>query len=136
MSRPSTFSSIGRDCHGEKDLALLESSHGPLLPNQTVVRFAGSLVVGEAVERYRGASDRTPGTVITPLESVSYLGADSPEMKLLVTTNLSAGGDSGAPLLDRDGRMVGMLVAGDGATKSLDIPMETIRETFINTFAP
>lgn len=125
-----------RERHCEKDLALIESVHGPLLPNPTVVRFAGSLLSGDTIERYRGVSDRTPGKVIAPQESLSYLGGDAPAMNLLVTTNVSAGGDSGAPVLDGEGRIVGMLVAGDGSTKSFAIPIETIRETFINAFTP
>jgi hypothetical protein len=124
--------------HCDVDLALVESARGPLLPNGSVVRFAGSLKPGEAIERYRGPSDRTPGTVLTPLEEMRlpYLGDDSPEMRMLVTTNVSAGGDSGAPILDSQGRIVGMLVAGDGQTRSLAIPTETIRENFINRFTP
>lgn len=125
-----------RERRCDVDLALLESTHGPLVPNAAVVRFAGSLAAGDAIERYRGASDRTPGKVIAPRESLAYLGDDSPAMKLLVTTHVSAGGDSGAPILDSQGRIVGMLVAGDGETRSFAIPVETIRETFINSFAP
>jgi hypothetical protein len=67
---------------------------------------------------------------------MSYLGDEQRKMRLMVTTNVAAGGDSGAAILDGQGRIVGLLVAGDGATQSLAIPTETIRETFINRFAP
>lgn len=122
--------------HCDVDLALLEPERGAILPNRSVIRFAGSLEVGEAIERFRGAGDRTPGKVVAPLESLSYLGDQTGAMRLLVTTNVSSGGDSGAPILDSAGRIVGLLVAGDGATKSLAIPSETIRATFIQRFAP
>lgn len=125
---------IERRC--EVDLVLLEPARGPMLPNTSVVRFAGSLEVGEPIERYRGRSDRTPGKVISPSKRESYLGGEQRAMRVLVTTNVSAGGDSGAPILDGQGRIVGILVAGDGATKSLSIPTETMRETFINRFTP
>jgi hypothetical protein len=122
--------------HCDVDLALLEPEQGAILPNSSVIRFAGSLEVGEAIERFRGTGDRTPGKVLAPLESLSYLGDQTSTMRLLVTTNVSSGGDSGAPILDSAGRIVGLLVAGDGVTKSLAIPSETIRSTFIHRFAP
>lgn len=125
---------VERRC--DVDLALLEPAAGAILPNASVIRFAGSLEAGEAIERVRGAGDRTPGKVIAPLERVSYLGDGSEPMRLLVTTNVSSSGDSGAPILDKDQRIVGLLVAGDGESKSLSIPSETIREAFINRFAP
>lgn len=125
---------VERRC--DVDLALLEPAAGAILPNTSVIRFAGSLEAGEAIERFRGAGDRTPGKVITPLERVSYLGDGSEPMRLLVTTNVSSSGDSGAPILDKEQRIVGLLVAGDGESKSLSIPSETIREAFINRFAP
>jgi S1-C subfamily serine protease len=122
--------------HCNVDLALLEPARGPILPNGSIVRFAGSLEPGEAIERYRGASDRTPGKVITPIDSLAYLGDPNKKIRVLVTSNVSSGGDSGAPILDGQGRIVGLLVAGDGSSKSLAIPTETIREAFINRFAP
>jgi S1-C subfamily serine protease len=125
---------VERRC--DVDLLLLQPARGPILPNAVVVRFAGSLAKGDPIERYRGESDRTPGTVISPSVSMSYLGDEQRKMRLLVTTNVAAGGDSGAAILDGQGRIVGLLVAGDGATQSLAIPTETIRETFINRFAP
>ena len=125
---------VERRC--DVDLLLLQPARGPILPNGVVVRVAGSLAAGDPIERYRGESDRTPGTVISPSTSMSYLGDEQRKMRLLVTTNVASGGDSGAAILDAQGRIVGLLVAGDGATRSLAIPIETVRETFINRFAP
>ncbi|MGE0592507.1 MAG: TIR domain-containing protein [Vicinamibacterales bacterium] len=125
---------VARRC--DVDLVLLEPAAGLMRPNTTVVRFAGSLAVGDAIERYRSVSDRTPGRVLAIREASRYLGNDGPTLELLATTHVSAGGDSGAPILDDGGRVVGMLVAGDGATKSLAIPTETMRTTFIEAFTP
>jgi TIR domain/Trypsin-like peptidase domain len=122
---------VGRQC--DVDAVLLEPAGGPILPNGSVIRLAGSLKVGEAIERYRNAGDRTPGTVIATSERVPYM-PDVPARAMLVTTNVTSGGDSGAPVRDAEGRIVGMIVAG-GADRSLATPIETLRQAFITRFA-
>lgn len=122
---------VARKC--DVDAVLLEPGGGPIQPNGSVIRLAGSLKVGEAIERYRTAGDRTPGTVIATSERVPYM-PDVPARAMLVTTNVTSGGDSGAPVRDAEGRIVGMIVAG-GADRSLATPIETLREAFITRFA-
>jgi len=60
----------------------------------------------------------------------------SPPQTLLWTTDLAVAGDSGAPIPDVQGRVVGMLAAGRTGpeAQSISIPVETIRSSFFEDF--
>ena len=106
-----------------------------LRPNPKIyvlpTRNAGSLKIGEEVELYRGPNFTTKGTVTRKSVEASIEGAHGTEshQDLLETTSMASPGDSGAPVIDRAGRIVGILYAGS-RDKSLIIPIERIMSAF------
>lgn len=114
-------------------LALLEAVGDAPGGPRPVTRNAGSLKIGERVERYLSPADRTPGTVVAFKQDFS-MEADS-HFPALVTTDISGAGDAGAPVLDSDGRIVAVVVGGRAAGgESYSIPVESIKIAFQDAF--
>src|SRR5215211_366554 len=96
----------------------------PLAEHPMNVRPAGSLAIGEAVELYRSPKYTTHGRVLRKFVKVDLSGAHGIETqeRLLETTNISASGDSGAPVVDGQKQVVGMLYGGSDEA-SLTVPI-------------
>jgi hypothetical protein len=109
--------------------SFLKLKEAGLIRLPTPIRLSSSLTVNEAVERFLGSHDRTPGRVLK-LRSESGGGGFG---GMLVTTKISSGGDAGAPVLDQQGRIVAMVVGGS-ANETLSIPVETLKLNFIEAF--
>ena len=109
------------------------------LPQQVLpVRNSSSLKVGDSVERYLAPQDKTPGEVLEVGATRKIrLGGTSPIIlkNALITTNISAVGDAGAPVLDTEGRVVAM-VYGASRTETVSIPIEDIKISFPEAFSP
>lgn len=110
-------------------LVLLERPEGldPGPPRR--IRNALSLEPDDRVERYLSATDRTPGRVL----EVGVAAEGLPLSRALLTTDISAPGDAGAPVLDADGSLVAIVIGGrQGRTYSM--PIETVRIGFPAAF--
>jgi len=92
------------------------------------VRIAGTLQPGDKVVRYLSESDRAPGTVKQVFGEMTVHGADGPMKlnRLLITTMIAGPGDSGAPVLDADGHVVG-IVFGASETETASIMIEDVK---------
>jgi len=100
------------------------------------VRSAGSLQVGEAVERYLGPNDRVPGTVTKLYHELEVTGSGGRSVRLkrlLVTTQIAGPGDSGAPITDAKGRVVAMLY-GASNVETIGIMIEDIKAGLTEAF--
>lgn len=98
-------------------------------PPQLRIRNAMSLRPGDEVERYLSSTDRTPGEVLE-------VGVDAPQLRLrraLVTTNISGPGQAGAPVLDADGRLIGIVIGAD-KDRTFVMPIETVKIAFPSAF--
>ena len=115
-------------------LLQLEGSTRP--SDEVRVRLAHSLQVGDTVVRYLSRADRASGLVReVNAERDIYKSADESITlrDALVTSDISGPGDSGAPVLDEDGRVVGM-VLGAGQTETISIPIERIKAAYPEAF--
>ena len=109
---------------------------GPLQEHPMSPRPAGGLQIGDAVELYRGPKYTSRGTVQATSVEREITGVKrgrETREDLLETTNIAAAGDSGAPVLDSEGRVVGMLYAGS-RDSSIVIPIEQIMAAFPEAF--
>jgi hypothetical protein len=106
-----------------------------LVAHSMRTRTVGSLAIGESVELYRAPNYTARGKVLRKFVDVEVAGARGTESRkgLLETTSIAAAGDSGAPVIDRDGRVVGILYAGSNET-SLIVPIEQIMSEFPAAF--
>jgi len=104
--------------------------------HDVAVRNAGSLQVGEAVERYLGPNDRAPGKV-TKLYGQANIpgerGATRSKDRLLFTTQIAGPGDSGAPIVDSKGSVVAMLY-GASQVETIGIMIEDIKAGLAEAF--
>jgi hypothetical protein len=107
----------------------------PLRGHPMHVRPTGSLGIGDTVQLYRGPNYTTPGKVIRMSVKMDLSGAHGIETqeRLLESTNISSAGDSGAPVVDGEKRVVGMLYAGSTEV-SLAVPIELIMSEFPDAF--
>lgn len=112
-----------------KNIAILQISDFDAQIEPVAIRLSTSLQVGDAVSRYASATDITPGTVRAVGET-RQVGLDSAgnsvSFSALITSNISPEGDAGAPVIDADGRVVGV-VYGRSATETIVFPIEAIR---------
>ncbi len=100
-----------------------ESSRFPKIP----IRKAASLVVGEAVVRFLGESDQAPGTIVQVPHRMHFVwGLQS----YFTTTDITDGGDSGSPVIEEDGRVVGMVIGGS-ESGSIVVPIDRIKESLL-----
>ena len=99
------------------------------------IRPTGSLAIGETIELYRGSNYTTSGKVLRKSVDVDISGAHGKETHngLLETTKISTPGDSGAPVIDLEKRVVGMLYAGSSSA-SVIVPIELIMSAFPEAF--
>jgi len=99
------------------------------------VRIAATLQPGEPVQRYLSDSDRAPGTVKQLFGEMTVHGNDGPVKvnRLLITTQIAGPGDSGAPVLDARGNIVG-LVYGASQTETVSIMIEDVKASFSEAF--
>lgn len=117
------------------DVTLLKLIGTPLVPRDVAIRVSGSLQPGEKVARYVGPNDTTPGSV-KELYAQRDVWAETGTRKmsrLLVTTEIAGFGDSGSPVIDSEGKIVGMLY-GASNTETICIPIEDIKASFLEAF--
>jgi hypothetical protein len=97
------------------------------------IRGSGSLDTDERIERYLGPQDRTPGKVLAVGEE--RMVGDKTIRNALITTDIAGPGDAGAPVIDGQGAVVGM-VYGGGRTgePTISIPIEDIKASFLDAF--
>jgi len=114
-------------------LLKLRSSAGQRYPFP--VRIAATLQPGEPVQRYLTDSDRAPGTVKQLFGELTVHGNDGSVKvdRLLITTQIAGPGDSGAPVLDARGNIVG-LVYGASQTDTVSIMIEDVKASFPEAF--
>jgi hypothetical protein len=103
-------------------------------PSKFAIRNAQSLRKGEKVTAHLGSSQSAPGEVIQTGVTVAIpsYGAVS---NLVVTTSLGTQGEGGAPLLDEQQRVIGMLFANN-RTMTFAITIEDLRREFPRAFPP
>lgn len=115
---------------------LLRIEDKSIPPEALPIRVSKSLHRGNRVERYLGPHDRTPGKVLE-------VGVKRRELLYgkifiaLITTAISGFGDKGAPVIDSEGRVVGMVVELDykgRVKKTISIPIENIKANFPEAF--
>jgi hypothetical protein len=110
-------------------VALLKLRKTGLLPHSAPIRLSISLQPNEAVERFIGPGDRTPGRVLEVNAQGKWQGLNG----VLVTTKISFAGDAGAPVIDAQGRIVAMVLGGS-VKETLSIPIEHIKLLFPEAF--
>lgn len=104
-------------------------------PRRTyATRNAQSLEVGDEVRAYVGTEQETPGEVLET-GATRNVPSYGPVNNLVVATGLGVEGEGGAPLLDAEDKVVGMLFAGS-AERALAIPIEDLRSEFPTAFPP
>lgn len=96
------------------------------------IRISSSLKQGDEVERYLGPNDIAPGTVLEVGASRKIEYSDV--RNALVTTPISSPGDTGAPVIDREGRVVAMIYGGSN-TATISIAIEDIKLSFPEAFS-
>lgn len=106
------------------------------VPRDVGIRVSGSLQPGEKVARYVGPNDTTPGSVkeLYGQRDVQTESGMRKMARLLITTEIAGFGDSGAPVIDSEGRIVGMLF-GASPTEAICIPIEDIKASFLDAFS-
>jgi S1-C subfamily serine protease len=124
-SHPATV--VGRD--PETDLALVKVDTPELRVAEQ--RAKGSLLVGDSVVALGMGGDSrhwvTAG-VVSSLGGLVTTGA-GPKRAGLITTDTVVGADApGGALLDRDGRLVGILTAEAGSQLGIAVPIEVVRD--------
>jgi len=99
------------------------------------IRIAATLQPGESVERYLSSSDRAPGTVTKVFAEMEVHGAEEPVRleRLLLTSMIAGPGDSGAPVLDAQGRVVGLVYAAS-QTETVSLMIEDVKASFAEAF--
>lgn|SRR5690348_910129 len=117
------------------EVTLLRLVGVPLVARDLPIRLSGSLQPGEKVARYIGPDDTTPGTVkeIYGQRPIAFDSGTRTLTRLLIATEIAGIGDSGAPVIDSEGRIVGM-VFGASNTEAICIPIEDIKASFFDAF--
>lgn len=118
------------------ELVLLQLKDRPLVAMPFTVRIAATLKTGDNIERYIAGNDRAPGQVKEIFASMTVHGGEAKPAKLdrlLRTTHISGPGDSGAPVLDAEGRVVG-LVYGGSETETVSLMIEDVKASFPEAF--
>ena len=110
-------------------IAILKIDNFDAVIEPVTIRLSTSLQVGDSITRVASATDMTPGKVLEVNVSRAVCcdatGA-SITIPPLVTTRISFGGDAGAPVVDSEGRVVGV-VHSSSVNESIIYPIEQIR---------
>jgi S1-C subfamily serine protease len=110
---------------------------GTNIPQQVLpIRISSSLQVGDRVERYLAPYDRTPGKVLKLGATQEIWVSSSSKSTIhnaLITTSILGPGDTGAPVVDTEGRVVAMGYGGN-QTQTISIPIEDIKINFPEAF--
>ena len=116
-------------------VALLRLTEGDYVAGPIVVRTSVSLAQGDAIEALLGEHQISPGRVneINGQRTVLTGQDESVSSQFLVSTRIFTAGDAGAPVLDSEGRLVGMAY-GSSQVESLSVPVEAIRLAFPDAF--
>jgi hypothetical protein len=91
------------------------------------VRSAKSLEIGDRVAKYIDSNYKEYGAVVKVDVMEKTFGWNTPIVvqRALITTSISSSGDGGAPVIDENNKVVGMIYAGDNS-KTISIPIEDI----------
>lgn len=119
-----------------REVILLRPLDSPMQPRPFSIRLASSLRPGEPVERYLGPTDRTPGTVKEVFAAREVWGEGDQPLRLrnlLITTRIAGPGDSGAPVLDSEGRLVGLLF-GASREETISLMIDDVKVSFPEAF--
>jgi hypothetical protein len=93
-------------------VALVEIAEGVRPSNDRIDGWAGEVKIGDTVTMIGRTSKSVSGKVTRTAASFPFLAADGQTMEVtIVTERISSAGDGGAPVLDANNRLVGMLVA-------------------------
>ena len=116
-------------------VVLLELRSAPGRRFPFPVRIAATLQPGDKVVRYLSESDRAPGSVKQVFGEMTVHGAEGPMKldRLLVTTMIAGPGDSGAPVLDAGGSVVGLVIAAS-QTETASIMIEDVKASLPEAF--
>jgi hypothetical protein len=109
-------------------LALVEVPPGLRVGNGDIKLWAPSVNAGDQVSLIGRTSKMRTGKVrdVHFSARIETPGTDSlPSTDLILTERISLAGDSGAPVLDSEGRLVGMLIAGSDSA-SVVLPLKPI----------
>ena len=112
-------------------VSVLILANKPIGKPPTPIRVSNSLSANEAVDRYLGPNDVSPGRVLEKGKEIKV--GETTLRNALLTTDFSGPGDAGAPVLDKQGKVVAM-VYGAGGGKSISIPIEDIKASFFGEF--
>jgi S1-C subfamily serine protease len=122
---------------GSGEVLLLRLSGRPLqqYSHSLPIRIAATLEPEEHVERYLSPTDRAPGQVKQLFATRDITTGDGQVRlsRLLVTTMIAGPGDSGAPVVDAAGRVVG-LIYGASQTETVSLMIEDIKAYFSEAF--
>jgi Alphavirus core protein len=116
---------------------LLKLTETSIVGHKAPIRFSPSLQPGDQVERYLGTDDRRPGKVLDPRgqELFKFESGRTIVINLLVTTGIAVAGESGAPVVDTQGRIVAMVYGGNPSlNKTVSIVIEDIKNSFPEAF--
>lgn len=127
---------VDRGGYVPEDIALLQLTDIDPPRVELPIRLSSSLKPQDFVERYITPHDRTSGTVLeVSVQREVKSGADQTVTvdRALTTTVIATFTDAGAPVLDSDGYVVGM-VYGSSQRETVSIAIDWIKASFSQAF--
>ena len=117
------------------EVLLLRLKDSPSHPSPFPIRIAATLEIGESVERYLASNDRAPGKVKKLFAEMDVHNGERMVRlrRLLLTTMIAGPGDSGAPVVDVRGQVVG-LIYGASQTETISLMIEDVKASFPEAF--
>jgi hypothetical protein len=118
-----------------KEVLLLRLKDPPDRRMPFPTRIAATLQPNESVERYLTPNDRAPGKVKKLFAEMDvHTGKQAVRLnRLLLTTMIAGPGDSGAPVVDANGQVVG-LVYGASQSETISLMIEDVKISFPEAF--